>query len=76
MLPGGTARLLGPYLALDLATPIDPIARLEESDPEAWSTIVDVNLKGVYYGMRYAVPAMAGAGTIINISMADRKSTV
>ncbi|MEM6275572.1 MAG: SDR family oxidoreductase [Pseudomonadota bacterium] len=47
---------------------IDPIARLEESDPDAWSKVVDVNLKGVYYGMRFAVPAMAGSGTIINIS--------
>lgn len=47
---------------------IDPIARIENSDPQAWSTVVDVNLKGVYYGMRYAIPAMAGQGTIINIS--------
>ncbi|WP_147126138.1 SDR family NAD(P)-dependent oxidoreductase [Shimia ponticola] len=47
---------------------IDPIARIEDSDPEAWSQIVDVNLKGVYYGMRHAIPAMAGDGTIINIS--------
>ncbi|MEM1374329.1 MAG: SDR family oxidoreductase [Pseudomonadota bacterium] len=47
---------------------IDPISRLEESDPDAWSKIVDVNLKGVYYGMRFAIPAMAGSGTIINIS--------
>jgi len=47
---------------------IDPIARIEDSDPAAWSQIVDVNLKGVYYGMRHAIPAMAGDGTIINIS--------
>lgn len=47
---------------------IDPIARLDESDVAEWSKIVDVNLKGVYYGMRYAIPAMQGAGTIINIS--------
>ncbi|MEM9853257.1 MAG: SDR family oxidoreductase [Pseudomonadota bacterium] len=47
---------------------IDPIARLEESDPDAWGHIVDVNLKGVYYGMRFGIPAMAGAGTVINIS--------
>ncbi|MEO0485684.1 MAG: SDR family oxidoreductase [Pseudomonadota bacterium] len=47
---------------------IDPIARIEDSDPAAWSQIVDVNLKGVYYGMRYAIPAMAGSGTVINIS--------
>lgn len=47
---------------------IDPIARIEDSDPDAWSTVVDVNLKGVYYGMRYGIPAMAGSGTVINIS--------
>lgn len=49
---------------------IDPIARLADSDPEAWSNIVDVNLKGVYYGLRAALPPMlkAGGGTILNIS--------
>ncbi len=32
--------------------------------------IVDVNFKGVYHGLRYAIPEMvnAGGGTIINIS--------
>ncbi|MEO1065990.1 MAG: SDR family oxidoreductase [Pseudomonadota bacterium] len=49
---------------------IDPVARLDESDPEAWSRIVDVNYKGVYYGLRYAIPTMLqrGGGTIINLS--------
>ncbi len=49
---------------------IDPIARLDESDPEAWSQVVDINLKGVYYGYRAALPVMLarGSGTIINIS--------
>lgn len=49
---------------------IDPIAGLGDSDPEAWGRIVDVNLKGVYHGLRYAIPAMAaqGGGTIVNIS--------
>ncbi|SFS15287.1 SDR family oxidoreductase [Yoonia litorea] len=49
---------------------INPIARLADSDPEAWCQIVDVNLKGVYHGLRYAIPKMvrAGGGTIINIS--------
>ncbi|MEO1797581.1 MAG: SDR family oxidoreductase [Pseudomonadota bacterium] len=66
------ARAISEFGALDVlvnnAGLIDPIARLEDSDPEAWSTVVDVNLKGVYYGMRYAIPAMDGNGTIINIS--------
>ena len=49
---------------------IDPIARLADSDPQAWGQIVDVNLKGVYHGLRYAIPWMveSGGGTILNIS--------
>ena len=49
---------------------IEPIARLSESDPEAWGRAIDINLKGVYYGMRAAMPVMeaAGGGTIITIS--------
>lgn len=49
---------------------IDPISRLADSDPEAWGGVVDVNLKGVYYGLRFAIPEMIsrGGGTVINIS--------
>ncbi|KIC46230.1 SDR family oxidoreductase [Tateyamaria sp. ANG-S1] len=49
---------------------IDPIARLTDSDPDAWGRVVDVNVKGVYHGLRAALPGMMarGAGTVINIS--------
>ena len=49
---------------------IDPIAPLAASDPEGWGRAVDVNLKGVYHGMRAALPVMlgAGSGTIITVS--------
>jgi len=49
---------------------IDPIARIVDSDPVAWGTVLDVNVKGVYHGLRYAMPVMAkqGYGTIVNIS--------
>lgn len=49
---------------------IEPIARITDGDPEDWSLVVDVNLKGVYHGYRAALPAMQaqGAGTVINIS--------
>lgn len=49
---------------------IDPIARLEDSDPIQWSNVVDVNLKGVYHGLRTALPLMKeqGHGVIVNIS--------
>lgn len=49
---------------------IDPIARIEHADPSDWGMSVDVNLKGVFYGMRAAIPVMkaAGSGTIITVS--------
>ncbi len=49
---------------------IEPIARLADSDVEDWGRVVDVNLKGVYHGLRHAIPGMiqSGGGTIINLS--------
>lgn len=49
---------------------IEPIALLADSDPEGWCHAADVNYKGVYYGLRAAIPAMLeqGGGTIINVS--------
>ncbi|MGB0660820.1 MAG: SDR family oxidoreductase [Mangrovicoccus sp.] len=49
---------------------IEPVARIENSDPAAWGQVVDINLKGVYYCIRAVSPGMlaAGQGTIINIS--------
>ena len=49
---------------------IEPIARMEASDPDAWSHVIDINLKGVYYGMRAVLPGMVarGSGTVITIS--------
>ena len=49
---------------------IEPIARLSEVDPQTWAQAIDINLKGVFHGMRAAIPAMAagGGGTIITIS--------
>ena len=40
---------------------IDPIARIEDSDPDAWSQIVDVNLKGLLWDAPRD-RAIAGAG--------------
>lgn len=49
---------------------LDPISQLSEADPETWGTAMDVNLKGVFNGMRAAMPGMIerGAGTIITVS--------
>ncbi|WP_395016477.1 SDR family NAD(P)-dependent oxidoreductase [Dongia sp.] len=49
---------------------IEPIARLADSEPEAWGRIADINLKGVYHGLRAAIPQMlhTGSGVVVNIS--------
>lgn len=49
---------------------IEPIAHLSQADPEAWGQVIDINLKGVFNGMRAALPHMkeAGGGSILTIS--------
>ncbi|WP_299349659.1 SDR family oxidoreductase [uncultured Shimia sp.] len=49
---------------------LEPISHLATSDPEGWGKIIDINLKGVYYGMRAVMPIMqaAGGGSILTIS--------
>ena len=49
---------------------IEPIAHLGRADPEDWGRVIDVNLKGVFNGMRAALPRMlqAGGGTLLTVS--------
>lgn len=47
---------------------IEPVARIEDSDPEAWGQVIDINLKGTFNGVRAALPHMGKGGTILNIS--------
>ncbi|MBU2962579.1 SDR family oxidoreductase [Citreicella sp. C3M06] len=48
---------------------IDPIAPLAEADPDAWGAALDINTKGVFHGIRAALPVMlaAGGGSILTI---------
>ena len=49
---------------------VDPIGNLADTDPEAWGRLIDINVKGVYYGMRAVMPGMIqqGHGTILTVS--------
>ena len=49
---------------------IDPIARIADSDPDAWRHVIDVNVTGAYNAMRAALPLMLaqGSGVIVNLS--------
>ena len=41
-----------------------------ELDPAAWSRVIDINLNGVFYGLRHQIPAIlrSGGGAIVNVS--------
>ena len=41
-----------------------------ELEPAEWQRVIDINLSGVQYGLRYQIPAMlaAGCGAIVNMS--------
>lgn len=49
---------------------IEPISHLATADPAGWGHAIDINLKGVFYGMRAALPVMMAAdgGTILTVS--------
>ncbi|MFC7702902.1 SDR family oxidoreductase [Plastorhodobacter daqingensis] len=48
---------------------IGPIAGLAASSPQDWGRAIDLNLKGVFHGMRAALPVMRaqGGGTILTV---------
>lgn len=48
---------------------IEPVSHLSDADPEAWGHVIDINLKGVFNGMRAAMPVMIdnGGGTLLTI---------
>jgi NAD(P)-dependent dehydrogenase (short-subunit alcohol dehydrogenase family) len=68
------ARAVDAFGGLDLlinnAAVIEPIGHLAETDPAAWRAGIDINVTGVYHGLRAAIPVMlgGGGGTIVNIS--------
>lgn len=47
-----------------------PLMPTGEYPLDGWRQVMGVNLDGVFYGMRYAIPAMlkAGGGSIVNIA--------
>ena len=49
---------------------IKPIQRLVDIKIEDWNNIIDVNLKGVFYGFKLAIPSMlkSGGGTFLTLS--------
>ena len=49
---------------------LKPIGPLAEVDPDEWGQVIDINIKGVFNGMRAALPVMkaAGGGSVLTVS--------
>ena len=47
-----------------------PLSPTGEYPVDGWRRVIDINLNGVFYGMRYQIPAMLarGGGAIINVA--------
>lgn len=46
-----------------------PLALTGDYPLDGWQKVIDINLSGVFYGMRYQIPAMlAKGGSIVNIA--------
>jgi NADP-dependent 3-hydroxy acid dehydrogenase YdfG len=64
-------KALGPIdVLINNAGMIEPIAHLAEADAETWGRDIDVNLKGVFHGLRAVLPGMMArhSGTVITVS--------
>lgn len=58
------------HVAVNNAGVGGPGAPTGEYPLDGWDKVISINLSGVFYGMRYQIPAMkaAGGGSIVNIS--------
>jgi NAD(P)-dependent dehydrogenase (short-subunit alcohol dehydrogenase family) len=63
-------RLGGLDIAVNNAGIGGELAPTGEHSIEGWQRVIDVNLNGVFYGMRYEIPAMLvrGGGAIVNVA--------
>lgn len=60
----------GLHMAVNNAGIGGPSLPTGEYPAEEWRRVIDINLNGVFYGMRWQIPAMerAGGGSIVNMS--------
>uniref|UniRef100_UPI004048550C SDR family oxidoreductase n=4 Tax=Yoonia sp. TaxID=2212373 RepID=UPI004048550C len=71
MAVAATAKTFGGLdVLVNNAGALEPIGHLQDTDPDAWGHVIDVNIKGVFYAMHAVMSGMIsqGHGTILNVS--------
>ena len=60
----------GLHIAVNNAGIAGPIGPVGEYPIEGWDKVISINLSGVFYGMRYQIPALlaSGGGSIVNVA--------
>jgi NAD(P)-dependent dehydrogenase (short-subunit alcohol dehydrogenase family) len=60
----------GLNLAVNNAGIGGPAAQTGDYPLDGWKTVIDINLNGVFYGLRYEIPAIlkSGGGSIVNMA--------
>ena len=60
----------GSDVVINNAASLHPIARIEDADIDPWSKLIDINVKGVFYAAKAALPQMmkSGEGIILTVS--------
>ena len=58
------------HIAVNNAGVGGALAQLADYTIEGWQKVIDINLSGVFYSMKYQIPAMlkSGGGSIVNIA--------
>lgn len=66
-----TEAAFGPVsILVNNAAVLDPIAPLAEADPAEWARLIEINVTGVFNGIRALLPGMIarGGGTVLTVS--------
>ena len=60
----------GLHIAVNNAGIGGPLAPTGEYPIDGWDKVISINLSGVFYGLRYQIPAMlsSGGGSIVNVA--------
>jgi NAD(P)-dependent dehydrogenase (short-subunit alcohol dehydrogenase family) len=64
------AQFGGLHIAVNNAGIGGPIGTVGEYPVDGWNKVISINLSGVFYGLRYQIPAIlkSGGGSIVNVA--------